>query len=515
MKRSWVIILSLILFIVALSPRAYHLDFEGINPDEDTWHERVDNFIAAVDEGNWFYTQQSLHPAVTFEWFAAGGKALLGGDSFWQNHYAMVWPIILVTSLTVVGIYLLLLKLLDPLAAFAASLLVALDPFFIAHSRMVQMDALLASFMILSVLLFLVYVKKKQWGWLVGSGILGGLAVLTKLPALFLVPYTLMVLGIDLAAASFNPSGLKFVTRRVFPAAAWLGIAGLVFFILYPAMWVQPLLTVKNLVYGLVGRGLTAGGEGMGTTFYLGQIVERPGVLFYPIVLALRSTPISLVLGVVGAIWGVWEFVKRKSSFPLFLILYSSFFLLQMTIVAKAGDRYLLPAFLGLDILAGYGILKTGYWILDTKYSIFNIQYRIICVALLFGFYLLLLFPLNSHYLSYYNPLFGGGKTAEKLTVVGWGEGLREAAEHLNQKPNAANLKVAAFYPDSLQPYFKGEVWDVCSRGETGADYAVLYINMIQRRRCEEFVEKYYEGATPEEVISLNGINYAWIYKAY
>ncbi len=496
-----VLFLSLILFLGAFFPRAYRLDLAGINPDEDTWHERIDNFIAAVREGNWFYTQQSLHPGVTFEWLTAGGKILLGGDSFWPNHYAMVLPIVLITSLTVVGVYLLLLKLFDPLISLIAASLIALDPFFIAHSRVVQMDALLASFMILSALSFLVFQKENSRKYLVFSAVMGGLAILTKLPALFLVPYVLLV------AAFFNPSGLKSVTRRVFPAAAWLGVAGLVFVVLYPAMWVEPILTVRNLIYGLVGRGLTTGGESMGNTFYLGKVVERPGILFYPLVLALRSTPVTLIFGLIGAIWGVWEFLKKKRTVLFFLLLYSSFFLIQMTIVAKAGDRYLLPAFLGLDILAGYGVVKAierikEFWKNLAIYCLLPITY---C---------LLLFPLNSVFLSYYNSLLGGGKTAEKLMVVGWGEGLREAAMYLNQKPDAEKLKVAAFYPDGLQPYFKGEVWDICVEGDDAADYTVLYVNMIQRRKCSEFVERYHENSRPEKIINLNGINYAWIYKA-
>jgi len=507
-----ILFLSLILFLVAFFPRAYRLDLAGINPDEDTWHERIDNFIAAVREGNWFYTQQSLHPGVTFEWLTAGGKVLLGGNSFWPNHYAMVWPIVLVTSFTVVGIYLLLLKLFDPLTSFAASLLIALDPFFIAHSRVVQMDALLASFMILSALSFLVFQKENSRKYLVFSAVMGGLAILTKLPALFLVPYVVLILSVDWSLR--RRDGACPVSTTVATVMMWFAVAGVTFVALYPAMWVDPILTVKNLIYGLVGRGLTAEGAGM----------ERPGILFYPIVLALRSTPVSLVFGVFGGIWGVWEFLKKKRTVLFFLISYSLFFLLQMTIVAKAGDRYLLPAFLGLDILAGYGISKAGYWILDIKYSISidsknrrlrTIQYQIISMVLLFTFCFLFLFPLNSCYLTYYNPLFGGGKAAEKLMVVGWGEGLREAAEYLNQKPDAGKLKVAAFYPDGLQPYFTGEAWDICSQGDGGADYAVLYVNMIQRKRCSEFVEKYYENPSPEKVINLNGINYAWIYKTY
>jgi len=371
-----VLFLSLVLFLAAFLPRVYQLDVAGINPDEDTWHLRIDNFTAAVREGNWFYTQQSLHPAVTFEWLAAGGRALFGSGSFWSDHYAMVLPIALVTSLTVVGVYLLLLRLFDPVTSFVASLLIALDPFFLAHSRVVQMDALLASFMILSVLSLLVYVKERRRGLLVLSALMGGLAILTKLPALFLVPYVALVLVLGCFVRKRRPTiyDLRFAAGAVL---VWGLVAFAIFFVLYPAMWVKPFLTVKNLIYGLVGRGLTAGGEGVGTTFYLGQVVERPGVLLYPLVLALRSTPLTFVFGVVGGMWGVREFLrKKKLPVALCLLFFVLFFAFQMTIVAKAGDRYLLPAFLGLDILAGYGLVRVVPW---SKLKVFVLLFCFVC----------------------------------------------------------------------------------------------------------------------------------------
>ncbi len=589
-KRA-VFVFSILLFLISGSLRFYKLDYEGINPDEDIWHLRVDNFISAVQEGNWFYTQQSLHPGVTFEWLTAGGRVFAGAadripendfwSGFWARHRAMVMPIVLVTSFTVVGVYLLLLQLFDATSAFVCSLLIALDPFFLAHSRVVQMDALLASFMILSVLSLLVYLEKrdevlpnqaeldsartvtdcrgifggcilykigssalffcKRRVYLILSAVFGGFAILTKLPAVFLVLYVGLVLFIGAVCAmryairnkneSFlhcSTHNLLRVTMRVLLSVVrfwlvWLIIAGLVFIVLYPAVWVEPILTVKNLIYGLVSRGLTADSEAVNRTFYLGQVLPAPGLLFYPLVLALRSTPLSFLFGLLGLGLSIVAFGKNSrfsNPVPFYLLLYCLFFTLQMTLLAKSGDRYLLPVFLAFDILAGYCLVIIIRFVADFfNLQVFPVEQNqgggsiLVLGLLLLVHFGLLVKPLNFSYLSYYNSLFGGGRTASRTMVVGWGEGLRQAAEYLNQKENSDDLKVASVYADALQPYLNGQAWELGQVGDSGADYVVLYINMIQRKNHPEYIEKYYQQEQAEKVVSWHGINYAYIYK--
>jgi len=518
--------LALLIFVVALVPRLYALEKEGVNPDERTWHNRVDQFTSALGGGDLMATQLTSHPGQTLLWLGAAVKKIgnfsgafpYSVERFPVVHRAMVFPIILITSATAVCVFLLLLKIAQPLVALAGGLFVGLDPFFIANSRVFQLDALLASFMILSTLSLLIYLKDRRWAFLVFSAVMGGLAILTKLTAVFLIPYILLVLVIDLATASFNPSGLKSVTRRVFPAAAWLGMVGLVFVVLYPAMWSNPILALKNVKW-LLGQQELLGAH-PGTSFFLGKVVPEPGTLYYLFVLALRSTPISFIFGAIGLVWGIKEFLKtKKSSYPLFLILYSLFFILQITIASKKGNRYALPAVLGLDVLAAYGILNIKYWILNTRarildaqYSISSIQYRVVFASLLFGFYLLLFVPLDSRYLSFYNPLFGGAKTARKTIVMGWGEGFYEVAQYLNQKPNAKELKVLSFFESSLTPLFKGKVFKFGDVDDSKVDYLVFYVSQIQRGIDAEIVEKYFSLEKPEYIVKLNGVEYCWIF---
>jgi hypothetical protein len=119
------------------------------------------------------------------------------------------------------------------------------------------------------------------------------------------------------------------------------------------------------------------------------------------------------------------------------------------------------------------------------------------------------------YYLTYYNPLLGGIRAAERAVTIGWGEGLELAAEYLNQKPDAENMRVSAWYQSTFAPFFKGEAISYSQeKGKAMAgDYVVFYINQLQRRFPDDELFRYFETRyQPEKIIPLKGVNYAVIY---
>jgi len=547
MLHKWkVLLLSVFFVLLSFFVRASSIELEGVNPDEPIWHGRIKNFVSAVKEGNLFYTQQSLHPAVTLEWLTGIGRELGGHqekifpysspEAFQEVRQAQILPVTLVISISV-GLMFWFLYILTSnfLISFISLLLISLNPFFIAHSRVFQMDGLLAAFMVLSMLSLLIYIRRDSKSansptlrvksaetrrvfplqmnrWLITSGVFGGLAILTKLPALFLFPYVFLILL--LSRINFRNYKLEIRNwREVFINTLkymiiWSIIATMVFILLYPAIWVEPVLSIKNLIWGLVGRGLTD--THPGTDFFLGNIVDGPDWRFYPLVLALRTTPITFIFGLVGVISGVGGFIKKKRLSPAFAFcLFTFAFLIQMTIVAKKSDRYLLPAILSFDLLAGYGIALVTRWAQE-KYN-FKFKISNIIVLLLFTFYFLLLVPLRGHFLSYYNPLFGGANAASEKMVVGWGEGLYEAAEYLNDPP--AGGGVVGYFGEGLRPLIRGDFHNLIAEPNAKVDYLVVYINQVQRQRHWDTIGKYYNKIDPVHIVKLNGVEYVWVYE--
>jgi hypothetical protein len=126
------------------------------------------------------------------------------------------------------------------------------------------------------------------------------------------------------------------------------------------------------------------------------------------------------------------------------------------------------------------------------------------------------------YYLSYYNPLMGGSRKAPQVMLVGWGEGLDQAARYLNQKPNVKQLKVISWYATGpFSYYFEGQdrsLWyDPGATPEEwerfiSSDYAVIYIGQWQRQVPGPVLE-YVAKLEPEHSIWIDGLEYARIYK--
>ena len=92
-------------------------------------------------------------------------------------------------------------------------------------------------------------------------------------------------------------------------------------------------------------------------------------------------------------------------------------------------------------------------------------------------------------YLTAYNPLAGGMRTARQVFIVGWGEGLAEAAAYLDRQPGAAGQSVASWYGQNVfGAFYLGQSYDLYYDVRSAADlyahdvdYVVTYVNQDQR----------------------------------
>jgi 4-amino-4-deoxy-L-arabinose transferase-like glycosyltransferase len=91
--------------------------------------------------------------------------------------------------------------------------------------------------------------------------------------------------------------------------------------------------------------------------FFLGQSVDAPSLLFYPTALALHLFPRTL-LGLPPLLW-LWRSTPRRDQRTLatlagFVVL----FVAAMSVFPKKFDRYLVPVFPAINILAAYGLAR-------------------------------------------------------------------------------------------------------------------------------------------------------------
>ncbi len=575
--RVW----ALVLFVLALIPRLPGLRL-FLTTDEPFFIQEATQVVAAFLGGDLLGTYWHFYPGVTISWLTSLGLVsqwlcarLTGATGQTFNTYlqgsvldvlvAVRLPYVLLASGGVGAFYLLAQRSLGHAVAFLGALLMAFDPFFLAHSRVAHGDAPVSVFMGLSVLAFVAYLPRasqpglpraSQPGlrerpaprlpagpgsagrggrrWLFLSAIMGALAALTKAPGQFMALFVIMVGVGDWLVRSWQLRRLEWRPR--WEARGWLvdlllwgGVAVFIFVALWPAMWIDPVGTLVRMIdetFGKVGEGHLV--------FFMGQPTLNPGPLFYPYVIPFRLTPVTLV-GVAASLVVIaarliasarGDEKKRLShdcATALLLWVFVISLLLFGTLSPKKQDRYLLPLFPILDLLAGFAFVRIGEsanqrigkFLRDPARAA-NQQTSTMFVILslilvvLHGLPVVTLYP---YYLSYFNPLMGGLPRAVETTLVGWGEGMEKVAAYLNQQPGAEKLYVASVPAQTFLPYFKGSgenfyTNDVAMR----ADYVVLYLSQVQRLAPSPEIVNYFKGMEPEQVVSIRGVPYAWIY---
>ena len=559
-RRSWLI--SLGLFFLALIPRVLQLGtFWGT---DERYHWQLSNeFFLALLQRDWANTVPQGLPGLTLAWIDSIAMAL---------HYAWNWlvsgeavsldqimavdrpfallaqrqlPVVIVNALIVVGLFNLSRRILGQQAAWIGAIFIILDPFLLAESRVLRFEGLVAGLMPLSLLAALLYLKERRFSFLVLSAALTALAMLTKISAAVLLP----VVGLFGAAMvlGLSPVSRQEIRQWLSKYAIWVGLVAFCFWLFWPAMWVAPLETLRE-VWNFAAEAGSEGLEGRGV-FFWGQVFpDDPGLWFYPVALLFRLTPLVLV-GVGLAVIGLATAVKRRWAThsemsrlwwgAASLLGYSLLFVLIMTLGAKKYDRYLMPIFPTLDLVAGAG----WFWL----YRVARRKWRgagdnpaltgsakhagrgapeasLAASPYIFAVFSILLLVLQGlttlphlpYYYTYYNPLLGGPGRAVDFIRVGFAEGLDRVAAYMESKPNASGLKLASANSSKLDGLFSGQTIAINNLDGkwTQADYVLIYISQLQRGKHSADILTYLARRNPEYTLELHGLEYGRLYPA-
>jgi len=290
-KLHWLLLVPLI-FI----PRLLNLDV-FLTADEPLFLTHARQFATGMSTGNFSQTLGIGYPGVTVAGWAAPVVNLTQSD---MGAYAAGRVVTaLLTGLLLVVLYRLAYLLLGRWPAFVGVALLALDPYSLAYSRLLHIAAPLALFMALAGMSLLLWLRHPRRRWLLLTGLFTGLALLTKSTALLLAPMLgAAVLGWGLSTGRWRSP--RWWLRVVGGLLVVSGVAVAIFFMLWPAMWVNPAQAL-TLTFGKLFRDQEAGTGNLGF-FWMGRFVQDPGPLFYPLAFLLKSTPwllVGLILSIV------------------------------------------------------------------------------------------------------------------------------------------------------------------------------------------------------------------------
>ena len=560
-KRLFYMLILGVVLLAILLPRVIKLD-QFVTPDEHHWLSRSANFYFALGQRDFASTYQKEHPGVTIMWSGTLGFLLRFPEyrgtglgqltapefNYYIDYVAPVPPLdLLVAARTIVvlGHTLVLslalfyaIQLIGFWPAVVGFLFIAFDPFHLALTRVLHLDGLFSNLVLLSVLAFIRYLTRRRWYDLLIAGLAAGAGWLTKSPALFLIPIVASLSLIYIFRELLDSKGvLPFIKKgwqAVWPVLLWFLIGALLFVAIWPAMWKIPddsLIAIFTKTENYVEEGHYS------PVFFNGEIIEsgQMGIeyfYYYPLTYLWRSTPVEL-LGLLLAGFGLvtrWKpFNQKNVRITLWgLLLIVGVYTIGMTLGAKKFDRYLLPIYAPLDIIAGIGWVAFADWMYGRLKDRVSSWLALLLPILLLVSAILVqaagslnTFP---YYFSYYNPLMGGSRKAPQVMQIGWGEGLDEAARYLNSKESAADLHVISWYSlGSFSYFFKGDSRYLGSQTKpsqsyqekiSNSEYAVIYIHQWQRQ-IPGWMLEFLSNRTPEHTVWIDGIEYVQIYRIH
>jgi hypothetical protein len=566
-----------LLFCIALAPRAVATG-EFITMDEPKWIRRSISFVNAMETGDYARTNQTGHPGVTTMWMGATGFLLSQGlatmgvvlQEDMHINMPLFWallrlPVGIVTSVAIVLAYLLMRRLFGNPIAFVAALLWATDPFLVAHSQLLHVDATLTTCMTIAVLAAMLAVRLDtppaahplphaqqpvRWGMLVVSAIAGGLAFLTKSPSAILVPMIGLIVFVGVLAGQGAPTPVHhssdvvraplarfapLLTRVTATLAVWALAALVTWVVCWPAAWVSPWNAFMAVYEEVVLNGAIPHLNG---NFFMGRAVADPGPLFYPVAILFRLTPWTLIGGGVALVllYRCWHpgtrhrgFVTVNRPVITLLVVFVLLFVLSMSILPKKFDRYVLPVFPALDMLAATGLVWLGAVMKQhfatsaqmisqgVSQPVARLRHALVSGRLAPALAVLplgMLLWYHPYELAYYNPLLGGGAVASHVLLVGWGEGLEQAGKYIAAQPTDCNRSVLSWNIIRLKHYVCNPVfYDLYIEPDPDTmDYAALYMNQLQRNLHGSSIKDLWGNIPPEHVVRLHGIDYAYVY---
>lgn len=544
-------LMYILLLLVMIIPSWVIKNDRVVNIDEPRWVIRGSNFYYAVANREFENTYYEYHPGVTNMWIVATAmnfyfpeyRGLGQGyfdplkpkfEEFMRKHNKDVMILVRnsrfiqsgVLAILAVAGFLLLQLLFDQKTAFLSMALAAIAPFYLGHSRMLNLEGMMSMFVLVSILGMQLYLnKERKWIFLIVSGAAFGLAQLTKSSSILAVG----MVGLMLLVGLFKRNEKTLIARigdaiRVF--MLWFGVAALVYFIFWPGMWVAPgkMLTGvygNAISYAFQGARLDVVEQAQPSSFSFAIMFE--GIVHYCQNWAISSTPVTWF----GLIFAIFPLISKeklpaptKSTLVYLAILGGMFIALFGIAQGRNASHYILSSYVCFDLIAGVGWGYAWLW-MQNRWAGLNRAYApVLFFVALVGAQIAFGVSAAPYYFTYRNPF------ASRFAMYGYGEGYSEAADYLAQKPNAQEIRAYVYNGvGTFSFFFPGETlilkriyliegdFATVTEEMRSSDYLVLY-PIVQDKYAEiRTMLQVLQDVEPEKIIYINGVEYVTIYK--
>lgn len=261
--------LLLVTFVTALffSFGMYRLT-EYAAVDEPLWFDgRISKYWKNIGEHDWKGTNISDKPGITvalasgpglffkttkdYKTIHISGEVISLKNDVQSFYLAYRLPLLIVITLLLPLLYFFLERLLGRRSALFSYILIATSPILVGMSKIINPDALLWLFTPLSLISYLIFLRRHSFRYLIFSGVFLGLALLTKYVSNILFVFFLGLIFLEylyhpknttLAFAEYLKQSLKYLALLTFTALT-------TFYLLFPAVWVKPYKVLTGTVF--------------------------------------------------------------------------------------------------------------------------------------------------------------------------------------------------------------------------------------------------------------------------
>jgi hypothetical protein len=412
------------------------------------------------------------------------------------------------TSLLIGLIVWLMARWVTPRAAFVTGVLLATEPFWVAHGSVIHTDELTALFGVsgliaLALVLGVPAVKLRyhhRAGLAAVAGVLLVCSPLTKISGLAFAPGAAlmvvwaMVRDVQSGRGHHSPIDLLRPSGRVVAIA---GIAAMVAVaVLWPASWASPVLQFDRL------RDSIHIGYIHQRTFFRGRITRSGSPAFFLVALPLRMTPWMLAASLVGVPVALARRATRMWAVMMLLAVVPVAYTLSKA--QQQVDRYGLLILGPLCVVVGLAFAPAINERAEMAARARVLLFSAACLATISSLFVA---PWG---LAYFNPVLGGGTSATKQIGVGWNEGQALASARIAQLQRHRCDDVTVY---GLNLFLLGT--DQCGRWvptPAQATYLALYVSLIQIRTDRELAAKT-DGFELVSTVRIRDIDYVEIWR--
>ena len=298
----------------------------------------------------------------------------------------------------------------------------ALSPNLIAHATLINTDFTLAVTSFCAVFTYRRLLLCPSIANLLVAGLALGLALMSKLSAVFLLP---ALFATTVWFWIFGDPSQRRSVAKIFGVAPITGLAGaylcvciLSIFILWAGYgfdYEPYILTIRSQLWD-IGSGHTG--------YLMGQFSQQGWWYYFPLAIAIKTPLPTLAL----AAWGLWTLARRSQKLEVGFLIGPPLVLVGLFIFGNAkniGLRYLLGIYPFLFLLVGASI----HTALRCR--------KIYALSLLVLFYAISTTQNHPHHLAYFNESIGGPEQGYRYLVdsnIDWGQDLKGLKTYMDEQ---------------------------------------------------------------------------------